>query len=37
MTASTLRSALLTKFAAVFICVNPLAKHETNFKYSDQI
>ena len=37
MNASTLSSALLTKFAASFICIDPMAKHKTNFKYSDQI
>ena len=37
MGASTLKSELLTKFATLFICIDPLAKHKNNFKYSDQI
>ena len=34
--ASTLRSVLLTKFAVLFICRDPLAKHKKNFRSSNQ-
>ena len=35
MNALILRSTVLTKFGASFFCIDALAKHKMNFKYSD--